>query len=51
MLYIIQVNLRCFGVNCYMLRNAHFVCYFWAKIFICTILHAFSISATKRVLQ
>ena len=41
---LIQGNLRCFGANCYMLRNTHFVCYFLVKIFICAILHAFSIS-------
>ena len=43
----IQGNLRCFDADCYMSRNTHFVCYFWAKKFICANLHAFSIAAFK----
>ena len=42
---LIQGNIRCFGANCNMSRNTHFfVLFLFAKIFICAIFHAFSIS-------
>ena len=41
---LIQGNIRCFGANCNMSRNTRFLCFFFAKIFIRAIFHAFSIS-------
>ena len=41
---LFQGNLRCFGKKWNMLRNTRFCAIFWAKIFICAILYAFSIS-------
>ena len=41
---LIQGNLRCFGANCNISRNTLFVLFLFVKIFICAIVHAFSIS-------